>query len=538
MELDRDTTLAGWHRDPSGRHELRFWDGDRWTEHVVDGGIPGLDFPTRSGRAPGAESGAESTPTPPLPAGFAEATQHDPEPAVVAELDLEAEADADAATEEEAAEAEPAAASVEPAVAVTAEAAIDEPDDSDPVESAAPAAAAASVVADTAGSTHQGSRGVRTRRRGTTPRQPVPPAPAVAASKSDTAPPVMAPAAAVETAKIEAGIEAEATPVVAPEPEPAAVVEAEAEPIVEPDPAPPIAPTPEPIRRPEPVRARVESPTATGPTVASPAGNSAGSNTSAIADPHRAPGVPVAGDSAAPPRVAGVAAVPVKRYRPGSPPPSPFAGPRALPAPAGPVGTVIEPWYSKASGWMGVLVVVAIAALAVVAILVVTSDDTSNRLGGRPPAAAPQGSKVIDGDGFGIAAPAGWIVASDPGNAFPQLRQTNWGAPLAATDSESGEGLVVVPLQNLGHNPQVDPELFWTDQVRGAGTTRTITPGPQFGVHGFRANRVTVTDPSGKALIAASIDIGDRTYLVAFTAKSETDATTRFERFIQTFDAR
>ena len=47
-----DGNLAGWHRDPSGRHELRFWGGDAWTEHVIDEGIPGLDFPTRSGRAP------------------------------------------------------------------------------------------------------------------------------------------------------------------------------------------------------------------------------------------------------------------------------------------------------------------------------------------------------------------------------------------------------------------------------------------------------------------------------------------------------
>lgn len=28
---------AGWHPDPSGRHELRYWDG-RWTEHVASGG--------------------------------------------------------------------------------------------------------------------------------------------------------------------------------------------------------------------------------------------------------------------------------------------------------------------------------------------------------------------------------------------------------------------------------------------------------------------------------------------------------------------
>src|SRR4051794_3379509 len=81
--MSDDSTLAGWHKDPSGRHELRFWDGDRWTEHVVDEGFPGLDHPTRSGRAPGgvapptapalpvtaraaalAEEGARAAPTP------------------------------------------------------------------------------------------------------------------------------------------------------------------------------------------------------------------------------------------------------------------------------------------------------------------------------------------------------------------------------------------------------------------------------------------------------------------------------------------
>jgi len=28
----------GWYADPSGRHELRYWDGTRWTEYVSDGG--------------------------------------------------------------------------------------------------------------------------------------------------------------------------------------------------------------------------------------------------------------------------------------------------------------------------------------------------------------------------------------------------------------------------------------------------------------------------------------------------------------------
>lgn len=30
---------ADWHPDPTGRHELRYWDGSQWTEHVVDQGV-------------------------------------------------------------------------------------------------------------------------------------------------------------------------------------------------------------------------------------------------------------------------------------------------------------------------------------------------------------------------------------------------------------------------------------------------------------------------------------------------------------------
>ena len=32
-----------WHRDPSGRHELRYWDGVRWTEHVSSAGVQSVD---------------------------------------------------------------------------------------------------------------------------------------------------------------------------------------------------------------------------------------------------------------------------------------------------------------------------------------------------------------------------------------------------------------------------------------------------------------------------------------------------------------
>jgi len=30
---------ADWHPDPSGKHELRYWDGSKWTDHVADNGV-------------------------------------------------------------------------------------------------------------------------------------------------------------------------------------------------------------------------------------------------------------------------------------------------------------------------------------------------------------------------------------------------------------------------------------------------------------------------------------------------------------------
>jgi hypothetical protein len=34
---------GAWMPDPSARHELRWWDGSRWTENVSDGGRTGVD---------------------------------------------------------------------------------------------------------------------------------------------------------------------------------------------------------------------------------------------------------------------------------------------------------------------------------------------------------------------------------------------------------------------------------------------------------------------------------------------------------------
>jgi len=36
-------TAAAWYPDPSGHHELRYWNGSGWTEHVSDHGTPGTD---------------------------------------------------------------------------------------------------------------------------------------------------------------------------------------------------------------------------------------------------------------------------------------------------------------------------------------------------------------------------------------------------------------------------------------------------------------------------------------------------------------
>jgi hypothetical protein len=38
-------TPAGWYPDPSGRFEMRYWDGTAWTEHVARGGQQYTDPP-------------------------------------------------------------------------------------------------------------------------------------------------------------------------------------------------------------------------------------------------------------------------------------------------------------------------------------------------------------------------------------------------------------------------------------------------------------------------------------------------------------
>ena len=44
---------AAWHPDPMGRYEYRYWDGYRWTEHVANQGVAGVDPIDGGGQAAG-----------------------------------------------------------------------------------------------------------------------------------------------------------------------------------------------------------------------------------------------------------------------------------------------------------------------------------------------------------------------------------------------------------------------------------------------------------------------------------------------------
>jgi hypothetical protein len=277
------------------------------------------------------------------------------------------------------------------------------------------------------------------------------------------------------------------------------------------------------------------------PSVASPAGSSAGSTTSAIADPHRSgssgiTAIPAA--DAANPRVAGVAPSPAKRYRPGAPPASPHIGARALPAATGPAITPIAPWYRRLAPWTAIVAVAT--AVAVVLIVVVSSggsNDSSGKLDARPPANAPSGTKIMSSPQFGIAVPDSWIVGSDPGTTFGQLRQQAWGEPRVATNSKGPETIVVTHLDKIAHDPLTDPDLFWSDQVVDAGNGRTVSASTSYGVHGLRGNYVVVNDRSG-SLVTVAVETDRGVYLLGFRSDSDSAAKDLFERYVQTFDVR
>jgi uncharacterized RDD family membrane protein YckC len=65
--------MAGeWHPDPTGRHQYRYWDGARWTDHVADGGVSGFDplvAPAAEATATAAGAPIASGPPPAWPVG-------------------------------------------------------------------------------------------------------------------------------------------------------------------------------------------------------------------------------------------------------------------------------------------------------------------------------------------------------------------------------------------------------------------------------------------------------------------------------------
>lgn len=58
-------TIASWLPDPFHRHELRWWDGQQWTDHVSDHGVAGLD--PHHEAPPGASAWGPPTLPPPRP---------------------------------------------------------------------------------------------------------------------------------------------------------------------------------------------------------------------------------------------------------------------------------------------------------------------------------------------------------------------------------------------------------------------------------------------------------------------------------------
>ena len=49
-----------WHPDPQGRHQLRWWDGERWTDHVSTNGVTSLDPVEHAGAVPVGQQTADS----------------------------------------------------------------------------------------------------------------------------------------------------------------------------------------------------------------------------------------------------------------------------------------------------------------------------------------------------------------------------------------------------------------------------------------------------------------------------------------------
>jgi hypothetical protein len=53
---------AAWHPDPTGAHDHRWWDGERWTEHVADAGVAAVDpLPGAGGPSQGDTAGSTTS---------------------------------------------------------------------------------------------------------------------------------------------------------------------------------------------------------------------------------------------------------------------------------------------------------------------------------------------------------------------------------------------------------------------------------------------------------------------------------------------
>jgi hypothetical protein len=61
---------AAWHPDPYGRHQQRYWDGNQWTEHVASGGQQGVDPPVDGPPTPTTNASANTVPNTLAPADW------------------------------------------------------------------------------------------------------------------------------------------------------------------------------------------------------------------------------------------------------------------------------------------------------------------------------------------------------------------------------------------------------------------------------------------------------------------------------------
>jgi hypothetical protein len=69
-------TAAAWHRDPTGRGQFRYWDSERWTQWVADGGIERVDPEPAPDYPPPPPAPAPGGPPPPPGVPSLAASQH------------------------------------------------------------------------------------------------------------------------------------------------------------------------------------------------------------------------------------------------------------------------------------------------------------------------------------------------------------------------------------------------------------------------------------------------------------------------------